>query len=69
MEACEALVLGDGGLRPQDPGGDGSTPLFWAVAGVETRRFGTGGHVNVSTPVCLGIFFFSARVISVCLCF
>ncbi|CAN0150442.1 unnamed protein product [Scytosiphon promiscuus] len=47
VEACEALVEGDGGLRPQDQGGDGSTPLFWAVAGVETRRFGTGGHVNV----------------------
>ncbi|CAN0314546.1 unnamed protein product [Ectocarpus sp. 12 AP-2014] len=47
VEACEALVEGEGGLRPQDSGGDGSTPLHWAVAGVETRRFGTGGHVNV----------------------
>ncbi|CBN75713.1 conserved unknown protein [Ectocarpus siliculosus] len=47
VEACKALVEGEGGLRPQDSGGDGSTPLHWAVAGVETRRFGTGGHVNV----------------------
>ncbi len=47
VDACAALVEGEGGLRPRDSGGDGSTPLHWAAAGVETRRFGTGGHVNV----------------------
>lgn len=50
IEACKALVEGEGGLRPQDAGGDGSTPLHWAAAGVEVQRFGTGGHVDVSTP-------------------
>lgn len=47
IEACTALVEGEGGLQPQDSGGDGSTPLHWAAAGVEIQRFGTGGHVNV----------------------
>ncbi|CAM9289529.1 unnamed protein product [Pylaiella littoralis] len=47
IEACVALVEGEGGLKPQDAGGDGSTPLHWAAAGVEIQRFGTGGHVNV----------------------
>lgn len=48
VDACSALTEGDGALRPRDAGGDGSTPLHWAAAGVETRRFGTGGHVDVS---------------------
>eukprot|EP00752_Nemacystus_decipiens_P009786 g8738.t1 len=47
VDACVALVEGERGLRPQDSGSDGSTPLHWAAAGVETRRFGTGGHVDV----------------------
>lgn len=48
-----ALVEGQGGLKPQDAGGDGSTPLHWAAAGVEIQRFGTGGHVNVSVRASL----------------
>lgn len=47
--ACSALTEGDGGLRPCDSGGDGSTPLHWAAAGVEAKRFGTGGDVDVSS--------------------
>ncbi|CAN0045698.1 unnamed protein product, partial [Sphacelaria rigidula] len=46
IEACEALTEGGNGLRPCDRGGDGSTPLHWAAAGVEATRFGTGGHVE-----------------------
>eukprot|EP00904_Undaria_pinnatifida_P014047 jgi/Undpi1/9773/HiC_scaffold_27.g12229.m1 len=47
VSACVALTEGDGGLCPRDSGGDGSTPLHWAAAGVEARRFGTGGDVDV----------------------
>lgn len=50
-DACEALTEGRGGLRVDSRGGDGSTPLHWAAAGVEARRFGTGGHVDVSPRI------------------
>lgn len=53
VQACAALTEEDGGLRVRDSGGDGSTPLHWAAAGVHAKRFGTGGHVDVSEPLFL----------------
>lgn len=65
MEACEALVGGDAGLRSTDAGGDGSTPLHWAAAGVEARRFGTGGHIDVRTTADFQLAFGARQAIIV----
>lgn len=49
IKACEALTEPPGGLRADTNASDLSTPLHWAATGVEAKRFGTGGHVDVST--------------------
>jgi ankyrin repeat protein len=43
---CCALLNDVAGLSASDRAADGATPLHWAVAGMTSRGFGTGGHLG-----------------------
>jgi hypothetical protein len=48
LEACKELVdyFPKGVLEVTER--DGATPLHWAVAGANSKEFGTGGHIEIS---------------------